>query len=445
MNQAAYSIRVASALERLARRPGLEPWVRRPLEGAHFLASVYAQFERDRCYQMASALTFSALLAVVPVTAVTFSLFAAFGTFAELRKGMQTFLLRQLVPTSDLAQNLDVYLNQFTANTYQVTFVSVISLFVTAVMLFMTIEYSLAHIWPERRSRSVMRNITIFTSILVWGPLLLGLSTYLSLSMDSRTHTYVDPIVGSRLWSYVFPYATSVLMFVLGFTVLPSAQVEIRAALLGASLSAFMWEFAKYGFGVYIGRAVFYSNVYGSLSTVPVFLLWIYTSWLIFLYGAEVSYCYQYRRWMRMRGGAGRPSHNLQLLTALASLIAIGRRFREGREPPRVDEIAQDLRLPSDIVGRALQPLRDAGLLIAARGQEMYLLARNPDSISVLEVFRAIHPAAELDNMGQTPPPELENAAKVLRVLQDAQARALEDVSVAQMLDTANGSPLARS
>ncbi|MBI3889909.1 MAG: YihY family inner membrane protein [Candidatus Wallbacteria bacterium] len=295
------SLRIATGLDRVRNRPGLPVWLRRLLTGVHFFAMVYAQFERDRCYQMASALTFSSLLAVVPVTAVTFAIFNAFGTFSSIRDSVQEFLLKQLTPTRDLSQNLNHYLTQFTANTYQVTFLSVISLFVTAVTLFLTVEYSLGHIWIERNRRSFVRNVTIFTSVLVWGPLLLGFSTYLSISLTTRAHTYVDPIIGSRLWSYLFHYATSVLMFFLGFTILPASSVQVRAALLGSAFSALMWEIAKAAFAVYTSEAVFYSSVYGPLSTVPVFLLWVYTSWLIFLYGAEICHCYQYHKWLRMR------------------------------------------------------------------------------------------------------------------------------------------------
>lgn len=409
-------------------------WMQRPLTAVHFFAMVYAQFERDRCYQMASALTFSALLAVVPVTAVTFAIFNAFGTFSSIRATVQEFLLKQLIPTSDLGQNLNHYLTQFTANTYQVTFLSVISLFVTAVTLFLTVEYSLGHIWVERKRRSFVRNVTIFTSILVWGPLLLGFSTYLSISLTTNAHDYVDPIIGSRLWTYLFPYATSVLMFFLGFTILPAATVHVRAALLGASFAALAWELAKAAFAAYTSQAVFYSSVYGTLSTVPVFLLWVYTSWLIFLYGAEICHCFQYHKWLRLRGDDASASYATNLLVALASMLAIARRFDAGGEPPDTYSLSSALEIPEDVILRALHPLKQEGLLMQIRGdQEIYLPSRSTDRIKVLEVFRAIDPSGDVALLGEMRAPEFEGAGKALRLLQESQTKALADLTIADL------------
>ncbi len=430
----ALSIRSANRLEQYRRQLG-NPFFARTLAAVcHFFLVVYIQFDKDRCYQMASALTYTALLAIVPITAVTFALFNTFDAFSRMRSDIQAFLIKQLVPSSDLAQKLDEYVTQFTANTYQVTFVSVISLFVTAVALFMTIEYSLGHIWSEKKTRSFLGNLSTFTSILVWGPLLLGLSTYLTVTVNTAASTYVDPITGSRLWHYLFPYATSVLMFFLGFTILPSARVEYRAALLGAGTAALLWELAKYGFAYYIQNAVFYTNVYGSLSTVPVFLLWVYVSWVIFLFGAEICYCYQYRSWLRLRGAGAPRNYALKLVTGLGSLMVITRRFRDGSPPPTVKDIAGALAVPNDVVESALRPLRSAGILMSVRGKsEVHLLARSPRKITALQVVEAMFPPA-LPGLA-VGRPELEHASEVLKELEQAQADALGEKSLWSLVE----------
>lgn len=428
----------ASLLTRLRRSlddPEVGGLWRAFLETLAFCVNVYRKYKEDRCIQMASALTFTALLAIVPVLAVSFSIFKGFGAFESIKGDMQAFLLKHTIPDSSLISTLSSYFEEFTHNTYGLTFVSVVCLVVTSVSLFITIEEALGQIWNDRRRRSFFQNLTTFTSILVWGPVLLGFSTYLSLTLAASS-SQMKEILGSQTWNFLFPLAASWIMFYLAFTLLPGARVMTRPALLGAGIAAVLWELGKFGFGLYVSRAVFYSKVYGSLGAIAVFLLWIYISWLVFLLGAEVTYCHQYREWLRVKGASTAPDYTFLALISLSGLLLIARRYRDGDPPTTVVELARALGQTPDIVERSLRPLKRRGILLPVAGTaHVFALSRSPETISVLDVFRALYPRIARPWRRGEEPMGLQSVSQVLHRMAEVEEQTLAEMTVKSLLE----------
>lgn len=384
-------------LEAWEREAG-SPWLGGFIRFLRFLVVVLIEFYRDRCLTTASALTFTSLLSLVPVTTAFFAIYSRFPAFQRLQGNVEQFLYKHLIAEPDLQQTVSEYLHQFTAATNNVTMISVIALFVTAISTFLTIEFAMNVIWAVRRSRPFLDSLSHFTALLVWGPLLIGFSTFLSHKMLAERSLAL--LFGQKWVVWIFTVCVSWLMFFLIYVLIPYTRVRLRPALMGSFVAANLWEFAKLGFGVYVGHSHFYTSVYGNLSTIPIFLMWVYVTWVITLFGAEISYCLQYRT--LMRAGAGF-TENLVFKGQLAVLIMvdIARKFHDGQKGCSLDYLSDRYRLPPENLQDILVELESAGLtcLSANGGGGLFLPGRALETITFAEILNAVYPRGTLERL----------------------------------------------
>jgi YihY family inner membrane protein len=149
------------------------------LLGARFFVQVALGFYQDRCFLMASTLAFSSAFALVPLSTFFFSIFAAFPQFTALIERARLFILEQTIPAPTMRDQIISYLNELTSHVYGFTAISVISLVVTSVFLFITLEDSLNTVFQVRHPPPFQRSLVTYTNLLFWGPLFMGLSVYL--------------------------------------------------------------------------------------------------------------------------------------------------------------------------------------------------------------------------------------------------------------------------
>ena len=245
------------------------------------------RFIADRGTSNAAALTYTTLFAVVPMMTVTFSMLSAIPAFQGTGEQIQSFIFRNFVPSAGEA--LQQYLRGFTSQARQLTWIGVAVLAVTAFWMLVTIEKTFNTIWRVRQPRRGVASFLLYWAILSLGPLLLGggfaISTYVtSLSLISGP----DALLGMNALLQLMPVLTSVAAFTLLYATVPNAQVPLRHALIGGLFTAILFEVAKMLFGLYVRVFPGYQLIYGAFATVPLFLLWIYLSWLIVLFGAEL-------------------------------------------------------------------------------------------------------------------------------------------------------------
>jgi membrane protein len=245
------------------------------------------RFLADRGANNAAALTYTTLFAVVPMMTVTFSMLSAIPAFQDTGEQIQSFIFRYFVPSA--GETLQQYLRDFTTQARQLTWVGVVILAGTAFWMLVTIEKAFNTIWRVRQPRRGVSSFLLYWAILSMGPILLGggfaISTYIaSLSLISGP----DALLGVKTLLKFMPLLFSVAAFTLLYATVPNAQVPIRHALLGGLFAAVLFEVAKMLFGLYVRLFPGYQLIYGAFATVPLFLLWIYVSWLIVLFGAEV-------------------------------------------------------------------------------------------------------------------------------------------------------------
>jgi len=252
------------------------------------LRLVLNRFGEDRCLQVAGNLTFTSLLALVPLFTIAFALFTAFPVFEDWSNAFKVFLLTALVPEMG-GKIITVYMQQFADNAAKLTAIGLIFLAATALALMLSIERVFNVIWRVRAPRPVVQRLLVYWAALTVGPLLIGAS--LSLTSWLVTHSMSVAADVKELQTFLLktvPIILNVVAFALLYAVIPNRKVLLKDALIGGVAAAIAFELMKRAFGLYVQLFPTYALIYGAFATVPIFLLWIYLSWIVILFGAVV-------------------------------------------------------------------------------------------------------------------------------------------------------------
>jgi len=326
------------------------------------------RFLEDRGPNSAAALTYTTLFAVVPMMTVTFAMLAAIPAFQGVGEQVQDFVFRNFVPASGV--QVQEYLKGFSAQARELTWVGVGLLMVTALLMLMTIEKAFNTIWRIRQPRRGMSSFLLYWAILSLGPLLLGagfaLTTYItSLAIISGPYA----LAGTRLLLGFTPLLFSVAAFILLYAAVPNTRVPVRHAVLGGLFTAVLFEAAKALFGLYVRFFPGYQLIYGAFAAVPLFLLWIYLSWLIVLFGAElVCNLSSSRQWRR--------TPLPRLLIVLGVLRVFHQRQKAGRALQLLDVQRAGWALPEDVWDEILGFLEHERL-VCRTGYGSWVLCRD--------------------------------------------------------------------
>ena len=347
-----------------------------------FLRFVWRRWSEDRCPQIAGSLTYTTLLALVPIFAIAVAILSSAPFFEDVMVQIKVFLLLNLLP--EIAGTIiTVYMEQFARNAARLTTVGIVALFVMSMTMMSTIDRSLNAIWRVGRSRPHWVSILGYTALLVTAPLLLGLSmgftTYLTaLSMRMAA---VPPEAGSFLIRAI-PASIGALAFFMLYRIVPHQSVPWRHAAIGGVTAAVLFEVAKELFAAYVRYATTAHLVYGTFVLVPIFLIWIYVSWLIVLFGAELTASLDY--WEE-----GKWRRALTADSRFRAARTIARRLVETQGEALSFE---RLRLETGVPKRELQATLDQleKEHVVRRDGRNYSLARDPAGISLGAIFDAV-------------------------------------------------------
>jgi len=250
---------------------------------------LWRHFRQDNCFEAAGALSYTSLLALVPLMAVILGVLSAFPVFDYGVEQLQDFIFSNFVPAAgDVVQQ---YLDQFISRSTSLTGPGTLFLVVTALILMSTIEKSLNRIWRVGRARRPTSRLMVYWAVLTLGPLLLGASLGLT-SVLAALPLLAPEFMRGTLQSLLLvatPFLVAMLAFALIFMIVPNRHVRFRHALAGALFSATAFELSKRGFVVYVTNFPTYERLYGALATIPIFLVWIYVSWVVILLGASLA------------------------------------------------------------------------------------------------------------------------------------------------------------
>ena len=238
--------------------------------------------------QVAGDLTFTTLLALVPLFTIALTVVAAFPVFEDWSTAFKVFLLTTLVPEVG-GKVITVYMQQFADNAARLTALGLMFLAVTALMLMVSIERVFNAIWRARRPRSVVQRLAVYWTSITIGPLLIGASISITSWLVAQSIGSVGGGEGTRnVLLRVVPVVLNGAAFALVYLTIPNRRVQVKDAVLGGIAAAVAFEVMKRGFALYVQLFPTYSLIYGTFATIPVFLLWIYLSWLVVLFGAVV-------------------------------------------------------------------------------------------------------------------------------------------------------------
>lgn len=364
--------------------------VRFDLDTLRRLAQFAAQrIGEDRIPQVAGSLTFTTMLALVPLATVAFALFTAFPIFSSFQASLQFFLADHLMP-AQLNDQIFKYLNQFASKAKGLTTIGMIILFVTAVMTMMTVESAFNVIWRVRKARPVAQRVLVYWAIITLGPILIGVSLSISSYLFTQSMSFsaaqrITPLIEWALAGAALPLTA--LAFTILYVYLPNCRVEWRDAVIGGVIAAVAFELGKRGFGYYVRRIPTYTAVYGAFAAVPLFLLWMYLCWFITLTGAMISSALPAIR----IGQFHRPVFNGSNLFDSLELLARLSEAREASKPGyTMPELARMLRRDMDTTLMLLQRLEEIEWI--ARLQEdragpHYVLVVNPAQATVQRLF----------------------------------------------------------
>ena len=345
-----------------------------------FARMAWRRFHEERCVQIASSLTFTALLAIVPIITVALTLISAFPVFRELMLNVQQFLVLNMLPES--AETIAAYAQQFADNAAKLTAVGLAFLLVTAMIVLHTIDRAFNQIWRVPRPRTTVQRVFIYWALLTVGPVLIGASLSLTSWLVSLSLGLVKdvPLAGMLLLKMV-PILLTGLAFAFVYITLPNRRVLVRDALSGGFLAALAFEGMKQGFALYITHFPTQKMVYGAFASVPIFLLWIYLSWLVVLFGAVAAAVMP--EW-RERAAHVDSVPGAQFLDALQVLRILWEAHRGGEIVTGLQLHAM-VKIPIDRIEAILDAMSDAHW--AGRVGRGWALIRDAAEISVADVY----------------------------------------------------------
>lgn len=360
-----------------------------------------ARFGEDRLGVTASSLTFTSLMAMVPLLTVMLALFTAFPVFNTFRDALQRHFLEALVPQG-IARPVMGALAQFAAQATKLGSLGLVVLVVTALALMLTIDRTLNGIWRVRQPRPMAQRVLVYWAALTLGPLLLGGSLSITSYALTAPASWVGAPSGAVKWALQgLEVALTMAALASLFRYVPNTYVRWSHALAGALFAALGFELAKHLLGWYLKSVGTFTTIYGAFAAVPIFLFWVYLCWVIVLLGAVVAaYAPSLQaRVVRHDPHAGHAfALALAVLSQLAgardgerglSLLALAARLRTDplQLEPVVDELVamdwlgrleeqgeQRLVLLVDPATQAGAPLVDA-LLLTPRGQRTQAFA----------------------------------------------------------------------
>ena len=258
------------------------------MQKLYFPRDVANRMRADRLTRHAAALSFSSLLALAPMMAIALAMISMFASFEQMGPQLEEFIYQFPAPTAGV--ELKVYLAQFADQAGKLTVFGLAFFLLTALLLLFNIEESFNDIWRVKRGRSIVSRLTIYWALITLGPLLMGASLTVSTYILSvKLLPSLNVLEGVRSMGLsVLPFVLETVAFGLLYLIMPHARVRIRHAMVGALVAAVLFSFAKKGFSLYVSNFANYEVVYGALSTLPIFLIWIYVSWVVALVGAAV-------------------------------------------------------------------------------------------------------------------------------------------------------------
>ncbi len=389
------------------------------------LRYIYQRFTADGCTGIAASLSYTSLLAMVPLLAIGLAMFAAFPFFADRREDVLNAIVENMAPSFGSA--VQQYLGTFVANAGKTTGTGILALAATAVLMIHTIQLAFDKIWGATSRRIRLNRFPIYWAVITLGPLLFGvsfsISTYVFQAAGSAS--FYGLSAGIRLLATVMPFVLETIGFALFYRLIPTRPVRVVDAVAGAVVAAILFELLKKGFGAYVRHFPSYEVVYGALATIPVFLLWMYLVWVTVLIGAEVAAGLP--EWRSGRRSFGLVTRRGDLLSLALGALALLRAARTHGAAVKTQTMIAKLEADPGRLLTLLEQLKAANL-VAMNEAGRWVLSRDLSQYTLHDLFHLL--GASLSNIDEERVPLVE---ALIERLADEEKRVLS-VSVEEAL-----------
>jgi membrane protein len=351
--------------------------------------------------QVAGSLTFTTVFALVPLLTIALASFTTFPLFNTFRMSLEAYFVQSVMPKS-ISSTILNYLTMFASKATRLSAVGAVALIVTSIAMMNLIERVFNRIWRVRGERSWTRRILVYWAIITLGPLLIGVSLTLSSQVFMATVDLFGrvPVLGAIIYT-VASLALTTAGFTLLYLAVPNRDVDWQDAAWGGLVAGLAFELAKRGFAVFITQFPTYSKIYGALAALPLFLLWVYVSWVITLIGALLVAALpvvKYERWWHEAQPGGEFVDAMAIIkvlyvackcgdTALVGAGAIRLRTRLGFD--EMDNLLEKM-MAEGWVGRVKveAPPRVQWGKRVSDGSDHWVLLANVEKLTLAEVYR---------------------------------------------------------
>lgn len=369
------------------------------LKALQFIMAVVRGFFADNCLLHASALAFTTILSFIPFLAVMFALLKGFGAEVDL----EILILNHLaLGSEEVVDAVFTYISN--TNMAKLGTFGVIFLLLTVLTLLNSIEKSFNHIWRVTETRSLPRLFADYLSITIFGPVLILAAISMTTTLESQA--LVKFLIGMDVIGVVIlalfkiiPYLAMWAVFIGLYLFLPNTRISPRAALLGGAFGGILWQLLQWGYVTFQFGVTRNNAIYGTMAALPIFMLWIYISWVIVLLGLEVTYAIQNFRNIRLEFRGDQLSSDGRESAALAILLSVSSAFIKGDKPLTVDDLTLKLNLSSRFIQQSLTFLMLCGFLNeVAQGKDAlnaYQPAIDVGSLTLHEVLQRMRQQGE--------------------------------------------------
>jgi len=386
------------------------------------------EFASDKCSLRASALTFYSLLSIVPIFAMAFGVAKGFG--------VEKILKEKLLENTQGQQEVVTRIIQFSENLLQNTQVGIIAgiglvlLFWSVIQVLTNIENSFNDIWAIKKSRTMGQKFTDYLALMLIAPVFFVTASSITVFIVSQVRTVTSEVRVLEFLGPVFFFGLQLLPFAVSWGLLtylymfmPNGKIQFKSALLGGFVSGIVYQAGQWAYIYFQIGASNAGAVYGTFAALPLFLIWLQTSWLIVLYGAELAFAHQNEVTFEFELDCLNASEEFKKLLALRISQVCVSRFAAGLAPLSSEEIAEQQEMPLRLTRELLDRLVKANLLSVAQGEDErlrhYQPSRDIGDMTIQFVIREMEKAGTKDiPVAETP--ELEHLRASLDAFDEA-------------------------
>jgi len=369
-------------------------------EAGDLLRFAVRRLREERLPQVAGSLTFTSTLALVPLLTIVLAIFTMFPAFGQLRTMLDAWFVQNLMPKA-IASTISGNLTQFADKARGLSAIGAVALLFTTSATMNLIERVLNQIWSVRQPRPLTQRLLVYWALLSLGPLLFGLSiTFTSQLVDAAGLGRDPTLVGAVLYTLASLGVTTG-GYTLLYMVVPNRPVALRDAFWGALVAAVAFEIAKRLFGLFIGQFPTYAIIYGALAALPLFLVWMYVTWMITLVGAVLAAALpvvKHERWWYQPAPGGAFVDAMSILKVLHGSARLS-----GSALVSSGTIRAHTRIGYDEMGKLLEKMVGAGWVGRVQDEaparvawrrnrrgnvENWVLLADPESLRLADVYR---------------------------------------------------------